>query len=258
MTEREELLRRISELEAANRELERTHKVLAARTALAWIGMAATTWRHSIEGDAINIRNCVTLLRRYLITQGAEDKRNELLDRIDKLANKILERPITPPLSVEEGVQGISINDLLRELASRMLELSPKLGITIQWKLQDDPPPAVVASSEWLSRAITILVENSIQAMSESSVKLLKIGTRTINDVVEIRISDTGHGIPQEILSKILHEPIRKGRGEKGLGIGLLLASTIIQTYGGDIRLDNTGPNGSTFVVVLPNATHAL
>ncbi|MBE9513974.1 MAG: GAF domain-containing protein, partial [Chloroflexi bacterium] len=47
-------------------ELKRTKGLVGARTALAWMGMASSAWRHSIEGHAINIRNAITLLHREI------------------------------------------------------------------------------------------------------------------------------------------------------------------------------------------------
>jgi C4-dicarboxylate-specific signal transduction histidine kinase len=46
-------------------------------------------------------------------------------------------------------------------------------------------------------------------------------------------------------IAQILSEPVKKAKGTKGLGMGLLFAQTIVQTYGGDIRVISTGPGGT-------------
>jgi len=50
----------------------------------------------------------------------------------------------------------------------------------------------------------------------------------------------------------LFHEQIKKPKGTKGLGMGLLMAQTIAQTYGGEIRVETTDPTGTSMVVSLP------
>jgi signal transduction histidine kinase len=57
---------------------------------------------------------------------------------------------------------------------------------------------------------------------------------------------------PEEILSKIGFDLIEKPEDAQGLGIGLLMSQTIVQTYGGDIHVASTGPEGTTMVIALP------
>jgi signal transduction histidine kinase len=52
--------------------------------------------------------------------------------------------------------------------------------------------------------------------------------------------------------AKIGLERIEKPEDAEGLGLGLLMAQTIAQTYGGDIRVVSTGPTGTTMAIWLP------
>ena len=108
------------------------------------------------------------------------------------------------------------------------------------------------ASPEWLRRAFDILVDNAVEAVAELGVRKIVIGTRAANGGAEIFVSDTGPGIPEEIRAKIGLEVIEKPEDAKGLGMGLLMAQTIVQTYGGEIRVGSTGPTGTTMVIWLP------
>ena len=62
----------------------------------------------------------------------------------------------------------------------------------------------------------------------------------------------SGPGLPPHILHKIGVEFIQKPEDSKGLGMGLVMAQTIVQTYGGEVVVGSTGPNGTTMVIELP------
>ena len=235
-------------------ELMRTKGLVGARTALAWMGMASNAWRHSIEGDAINIRNTVTLAKQYLKDVSLYDdlgyRLEEKLTRITSLATKILERPITPPLSSEEGVDSVDVNDLIRERISQLWEDESYQTVTYRLDLTSETLKVRV-SPEWLRRAFDILVDNAVEYMHDFPVRNLIITSLLIENRVEISFKDTGKGIPQEVLSRLFKEHIETPRG-KGLGMGLLMAQAIVQTYGGDIQVQKTGPDGTTMVIWLP------
>jgi len=115
------------------------------------------------------------------------------------------------------------------------------------------PPSAIVrASPEWLRRAFDVLVDNAIEAVAGREVREITIGTRAANGGAEIWVSDTGPGIPEEILAKIGLEAIEKPEDAKGLGMGLLIAQTVVETYGGELRVAATGPTGTTMAIWLP------
>jgi signal transduction histidine kinase len=216
--------------------------------------LVSTAWRHSIEGHAINIRNSVYLIRQRLNIGVDIEYIIRGLEIIENQAQKIIEKPITPPLSSEEGVEIVSINDLLRERVSQLRENEPYSHVNVTFKLDPDNKILVRASPQWLTRAVDILIDNSIHAMSDSEQKNISISTSVTHDEVVIYIEDTGRGIPKELLPTLFAEPISKEDGKKGLGVGLLIAKMIFQAYKGDIVLERTDTNGSVFKISFPQA----
>ena len=97
-----------------------------------------------------------------------------------------------------------------------------------------------------------ILVDNAVDAVTKCEVREIIIGTQAENNGVEIFISDTGPGLPPEIREKIGLEVIEKPEDAKGLGMGLLMAQVIVQTYSGEISVASTGLTGTTMVIWLP------
>ena len=81
----------------------------------------------------------------------------------------------------------------------------------------------------------------------------------SVEDAVLVRVSDAGSGIRDEDRDRIF-EPLEQGesldaRTHEGVGIGLSLARTAARAMDGDLVLESTGPQGSTFLWTLPVAT---
>ncbi len=235
-------------------ELRRAKGLVGARTALAWMGMASSTWRHAIDKHALTIREQAQLLGKEL-SQGRVGKQGrqmaEGLAMIEKLANQILAKPLVPPLTSEESTRTVAVDELVGERARQLWQNDPYRAATLKLDLQSGAA-TVRASPEWLRRAFDILVDNAVNAVAGQEIQEVTIGTRSAGSDVEILVSDTGPGIPPEIQAKLGLEAIEKPEDAKGLGMGLLMAQTIVQTYGGEIRVESTGPTGTTMVIRLP------
>jgi GAF domain-containing protein/signal transduction histidine kinase len=240
-------------------ELFETKGLVGARTALAWMGMATNAWRHAIEGSAINIRNSLTLMKDFdLASEKIDDqdrrKLNSRIETIDKLASMILEKRMTPPLSSEEGLEEVLINDLLREHIQRLWENDPYDRCAYEFKFAEGDIQLRL-SPEWFRRALDILVDNAIEAMANSPVRTLTITTTlppSVPSQVRIEIADTGKGMDAETANKIFKENIRAPDRAKGFGVGLLMVQAIIHTYNGKIQLERTTPHGTTFSINFP------
>jgi len=214
--------------------------------------MTSAVWRHAIGNDVTTIQDLVELAQRDLAAGAPADKIRGRLDRIDCMANKIRSTPITAPLHAEEGVRSVPINELVRERIKQLRgrESFRRVQDSFHSRLGDSV--TVRASSDWLRRAFDILIENAVEAMADSDIRELTVTMELVRDGVELSIADTGRGIPDEVHQRLFRSPIARPKGSKGLGVGLLMAHAIVQTYGGDIRVDSTGPSGTTMIVWLP------
>jgi signal transduction histidine kinase len=108
------------------------------------------------------------------------------------------------------------------------------------------------ASSEWLRRALDILIDNGVNVMADLADRVMVIETIQQKTKVKIRISDTGPGIPEDVYPHLFQDPIQKRKGSEGMGMGLLMAQAIIQTYDGEISVESTDATGTTIVVCFP------
>jgi PAS domain S-box-containing protein len=124
-------------------------------------------------------------------------------------------------------------------------------GITIKRDLEPGLP-AVLADPEAMRRALANLIDNAAEAMQGSLLRVLGIGTALSEDgmSVEVTISDTGHGLTDEIRER-LFLPFYSTK-HRGTGLGLSIAAKIIQEHGGSIRAESNSPKGARFLLRVP------
>jgi signal transduction histidine kinase len=242
------------------RLLKETQSQVASLTTLAWLGMASNTWGHSVAGCALDIRGNLKLLRMDLKEHALKPELEKLLEDkitfIDEMAEQILEKPITALLlSYDVAPSDVSINGLISERV-RHLWGDPRYE-AVRYKLNlTEQEPRVRCSPDWISRMLDILIDNAVDATEGMADRSLMIGTRIVGNQVEIAFTDTGPGVPQDIKHKLFRQRIDKSADSKGLGVGLLIAQAIAQTYRGGARVGRTGPKGTTMIVRLPVVEH--
>jgi hypothetical protein len=137
------------------------------------------------------------------------------------------------------------VNEALALFAGRLE------GITVQRDLEENLP-TVLADPEALRRAFANLIDNAAEAMQGSLLRILKIHSCMTEDggAVEVTVSDTGHGLTDEIRER-LFLPFYSTK-HRGTGLGLSIAAKIVQEHGGSIRAESNSPKGARFVLHLP------
>jgi signal transduction histidine kinase len=118
--------------------------------------------------------------------------------------------------------------------------------------------PYIDVDRQQMQQVILNLIINAEYAISESENKG-RINLKTTYDdkskMAEIRISDNGTGIPQEVLAKIFDPFFTTKPVNKGTGLGLSIAHGIIAEQGGTVEVESTMGEGTTFIIKLLN-TH--
>ena len=124
-------------------------------------------------------------------------------------------------------------------------------GITLQRDLEPELP-TVQADPDAIRRALANLIDNAAEAMQGSLLRVLGIHTSLSEDgtAVEIAVSDTGHGLTDEIRER-LFLPFYSTK-HRGTGLGLSIAAKIVQEHGGSIRAEANNPKGARFLLRLP------
>ncbi len=146
-------------------------------------------------------------------------------------------------------------SDINQIVDSALLMFDGRLsGIRVK-KLLSADLPAVQADPDAIKRAIANLVDNAAEALQQSLVKEIGITTSlaTPRDMVEITVSDTGHGVTPAVKEKLFLPYFSTKK--RGTGLGLAIVSRIIEDHHGSIRVEENAPIGTRFIVELPVAS---
>lgn len=184
-----------------------------------------------------------TVIRRCseVISSSVESMRS-LVDQFAALAEFPTARPRPADLNT-------IVENALALFAGRMQ------NITIIKKMPAGLP-LVMADPEALKRALGNLIDNAAEAMQQSFLRELRIGTAQLeNGMIELSIADTGTGLTDDMRER-LFLPYFSTK-QRGTGLGLAIAAKIIQEHQGTIRAEKNFPAGAKFTIELRAAATA-
>jgi signal transduction histidine kinase len=106
-----------------------------------------------------------------------------------------------------------------------------------------------------ISQVLTNILGNAAKFTEKGKIKIETSRASDDNSLIEIRISDTGGGIPEEILPRLFEKFATKDVGDSakhGIGLGLYISKAIVRAHNGKISAFNNSEGGATFVISLP------
>lgn len=223
---------------------------------LAWFGMASSNWGHNMAQKSDRIRNNLKLLRSDLEGLRVSSEVQKILDKklkvIDEIAVQIRREPLLKLIHKTERLLDVSINVLIADRLKQVWSNPPYNRARYEPALAEENPQ-VRCNPDWINRMLDILVDNALDAMADKSSPVVKISTRIIEGgQVEVLITDSGPGIPEEIRELLFKQRIEKESVSRGLGTGLLMVRVIAHIYKGEVGIGKTGPTGTTMYVRLP------
>lgn len=245
LTEREASARR-------NRELQ---DELLHVSRLSAMGQMSAALAHELNQPLTAILNYLTAARRTLSASddpqtvraaGFVDKAAQQTTRAGQIIRQLREF-----VEKRETVRQMhDLNGLVEDSIALAFVGTSDAGITVKKQLDRAIPPVLMDKIQ-MGQVFLNLLRNSIEAMQAVARReLILKTTRADNDFVEFTLSDTGPGLPPEILSR-LFQPFVTTK-EKGMGIGLSICQTIVEAHGGRIWTSTRAEPGATFHVALP------
>jgi len=145
---------------------------------------------------------------------------------------------------------------MCEDIAALCQSRAEQSRVTLSVKL-DREMPICLCDADKIHDALLNLVTNAIEAVREcESARLpgkMEIATAFRKDTrrVELKVSDNGPGIPQEMQKKIF-DPFFSTKGSKGTGLGLAVARKVIEEHNGTITLESIEGKRCTFTIQLP------
>jgi len=248
------------------------HKRLEQRFLRAQRLESIGTLAGGIAHDLNNVLAPISMSIELLQADVSSERGHELLATLAASAKRGAEM-VNQVLSFARGVEGrrveISARHLMRDVEKIVRDTFPK-NITLQlqiprtlWPLTGDPTQ--------LHQVLLNLCVNARDAMPEGgqinitaeNVELDERFAASEPDAqpgphILIRVEDTGHGIPTQLLDKIFEPFFTTKAVGKGTGLGLSTSLAIIKSHGGFIRAASADGRGSCFLIVLPALPNAI
>ncbi len=244
-------LRRKAEEEAKRHQLEMAHM-----SRLLSVGEMATGLAHEINQPLAAILNYCRGTQRRL-DDGADDavatvsRSMELITKQAKRAAEIIKRMRAFVRKTEYQRLEFSINDACTEVSNFLHQEAIDHSITFDFHLDPDNPQ-LLADKVQIEQVLLNLMRNAIEAYSdcEKAYRPVIITTRNEGGYIHISVVDEAKGISAEGLAN-LFEPFYTSKST-GLGMGLSISRTIIETHGGQMWAESDGKTGTHFNLKLP------
>lgn len=251
---RSDMVRLNRELQTKVSQLERAQAQLVQSEKLASIGEMAAAVAHGLRNPLASLRAAAQVVRHHPASPSSSEHLDAIIVEVDRLDRRIshllsFSRP-APFRPASESVPRL-VEALLPAFSEQLRERGVELAVEI-------PPtlPEVRVDPMQLEQVLVELVSNALDAMPAGG--RLRIGA-ALSDAgtgseVAIDVSDTGSGIPANVLPSVC-DPFFTTRAD-GTGLGLAIAKRYVEQNGG--RLEITSRPGATTVrVLLPAAAPA-
>jgi two-component system sensor histidine kinase HydH len=236
------LLRDLREIRDLQEKVRRSER-------LASLGRLAAGVAHEIRNPLSSIRGFAQYFMNRFKGQEEEQGYASIMvkevDRLNRVITELLDfsRPKEPhrePHSLE-NIMAHSLALLGPELIRKKVEVEKEYEPNL---------PQVLVDRDQLTQAFLNLLLNSLESIDGDGKIRVSLKMGGDQPFVEVAISDTGRGIPQEDLEKAF-EPFFSTK-RKGTGLGLAIVHQIIESHGGNIGVESQEGRGTTFRITLP------
>jgi signal transduction histidine kinase len=144
----------------------------------------------------------------------------------------------------------VHLDELIEQIKPIILPQARDLKVNLNFDLNVNQ--SIPMNSNEISQVLINLLNNSIEALSntDQSNKEINIHTRVFGNYVELKISDNGPGVPEQLKASIFD--LMKTNKKQGMGLGLWLCKHIIDRHQGRISHQQSSLGGAEFLIQLP------
>ncbi len=218
---------------------------------LALIGQLAANVAHELNNP---LQGIVTYSHLLLEKMDGENSSTSSAQKIVTQANRcrdIIRGLLDFSRQRKPDATVCDINSVLNECVALLENQAPFQNIHVEKDLERNLPMIVVDPSQMQQVFINMII-NAAEAMEEGGELTLKTRIDPVDEFVEIEITDTGHGIPEENMEKLFDPFFTTKDVGHGTGLGLAISYGIIKEHRGTISVESEVDQGTTFIIRLP------
>ncbi|MFQ5603976.1 MAG: ATP-binding protein [bacterium] len=215
---------------------------------LAGIGQLAAGIAHQLNTPLASI-----ILSAQMTKEVVDDK--EILDDLDRIerqadhCEKIIKELLSFSRPADTSKSAVKLEDIIRLIIDLMHKKFKNSHITVSTEF-DERGSAIYGNANQIEQLFFNLLNNAQDAMTDGGE--IKISTSRNLNKVQVKVSDTGMGIPKENLNKIFDPFYTNKDVGKGTGLGLSVCYGIVKEHKGRIEVESESGKGTTFTITLP------
>lgn len=229
-------------VERLERQVEEVQDQLVKRERLATLGQLAGSLGHELRGPLVNLQMALSLLE-----QADDEMRAEVIARMGrelKRCNSVINDLLDYTRSREPHRIDSSLAAILHQ-AARILEGEP--GLEVELRVAD--VPRISVDPDQVLRLFENVLANAGQSVGGRG--RIRLELSQVGDSLEIRVEDSGPGVPESQRERIFEPLVTSRRG--GTGLGLAVCRRTTDAHGGTIHVESsTDLGGAAFVIRFP------
>ncbi len=239
-------------VEERTAELQSAQQLLVRSEKLASIGRLSAGIAHEINNPLFPLRiNLEHMLEDVdsdvpIVKKDIEETLKSV-ERISRIVQRLLEFTGNDN-SNQPDIEDVDLNDIINNVLSLSKKYLEYSKVTIQTSLPT--LPSIYANRDQIEQVFLNIIINATAAMPNGGTITIK--GDVVDDKITLEFSDTGVGIPENMINKIF-EPFVSTK-EDGTGLGLFISYGIIENHQGSLDVRSKVGEGATFIVTLPVA----
>ena len=230
--------------EKQQREIERSYRELE---------QFAHTASHDLQAPVRRITKFLELIQMDL-QESLSERSKDYLDRalkgaahMRRLIQDLLDYSLVG--GAKNSMDSVSLEDVLNEVLTQLEVMVVNANATVDV----DEMPKVIGNQTFLQQLFQNLIGNSIKFRREQP-PVIKISAHRVGAMWTVTVQDNGIGIPEDALESVfgIFQRVDCGSQVEGTGIGLALCKKIVELHDGQIWVESTVNEGTTFRFTLP------
>ncbi len=243
-------LRDLTQRQERERQLHEVQSELFHVSRVSSMGEMASALAHELNQPLAAMTNYLRGSRRML-EDFSEERAGVVRDALAKAADQALRagqvvqrlRQYMAQGETEKQVE--SIKKIIEEASALALVVAKEQSIRVNFDL-DPSADQVLVDKIQIQQVLLNLLRNAIEAMQNSARRELMISTKpAMSGMTVVAVADTGNGIPPDVMAK-LFQPFVTTK-TKGMGVGLSISRTIVESHGGQIVAEAHPDGGTVF-----------
>ncbi|OGR03297.1 MAG: hypothetical protein A2511_16895 [Deltaproteobacteria bacterium RIFOXYD12_FULL_50_9] len=239
------------EVEKKTAEIRNTQDKLIQTEKMAALGRLTADIAHQIRNPLAALGGFGRRLKKLATSEKQEAYAEIVVSESDRL-ERILRDILVYSWENKVTMQRLPLHEVVNECIALNSEICLEHGIEI--KFSSSTELAVLLDLDHVRQALNNVIANAIDAMSEGGVLSITIEQEEFHQItyVAVRVSDTGPGVPEELLSRIFEPFYTTKRLGQGTGLGLPISKKIVEEHGGFIRSKNQEVGGLSVSLCFP------